>query len=67
MIDDQVNLEELEEMKRQRQAVQEATDDGMPVAPGEDAKARAEMRYRRPKQWVKYARKWIGARGYTVS
>lgn len=67
MIDDQVNLEEVEEMKRQRRAVQEATDDGMPVGPGEDGKVRAEMRYRKPKQWVKYARKWISARAHTVS
>lgn len=62
MIDDQVNLEELEAMKRQRQAVQEATD-GMRVALGEDAKAaRTEMRYRRSKQWVGEICKEVGRR-----
>lgn len=66
MIDDQVNLEELEETKRQRQAVQEATDDGMPVAPGEDAKVHPEIRYRKLKERAKYARKWIGSGGHTV-
>lgn len=33
MIDDQVNLEELEESRRRREAAENATDDGMPVLP----------------------------------
>lgn len=62
----QVNLEELEEMQRLRKAAQEATDDGMPIAP-DDVDAGAGIRYRRPRHWVKYARKWLGTGGHTLS
>ena len=33
MIDDQVNAEELAESRKQREAAENATDDGVPVAP----------------------------------
>jgi hypothetical protein len=59
MDDDQVNAEELAESKRRREAMQRATDDGMPVAA--EIEAREEIPYIKPKQWIRHARKWLGA------
>jgi hypothetical protein len=61
MIDDQVNAEELEESRRQREAAENATDDGMPVAPENKERVVEGIQYRAPKQWVRHARKWLGA------
>jgi hypothetical protein len=61
MINDHVNAEELAESRRQREAAENATDDGMPVAPEHKARDVAEIQYRTPKQWVRHARKWLGA------
>jgi len=62
MIDDQVNAEELAENRRQREAAANATDDGMPVAREDKERDAAEgIRHRTPKQWVRHARKWLGA------
>jgi hypothetical protein len=59
MIDDQVNTEELAESRRQREAAENATDDGMPVAPENKARDVQGIHYRTPKQWVRHARKWL--------
>ncbi len=67
MIDDQVSEEEIAESRRQRQAAQNATDDGMPAAPEKSAAPVVQMQYRTPKHWVKHARKWLGAGGRTLS
>ena len=61
MIDDQVNAEELAESRRQREAAANATDDGMPAAPENEKGVVEETQYRAPKQWVRHARKWLGA------
>ena len=61
MIDDQVNAEELAENRRQREAAANATDDGMPVAPENEKLIVEGTQYRAPKQWVRHARKWLGA------
>ena len=62
MIDDQVNAEELAESRRQREAAANATDDGMPVAREDKERDAAEgIRHRTLKQWVRHARKWLGA------
>jgi hypothetical protein len=62
MINDPVNAEELAESRRQREAAENAaTDDGMPVAPEQKARDVGEIQYRTPKQWVRHARKWLGA------
>jgi hypothetical protein len=58
MIDDQVNAEELAESRRQREAAENATDDGMPVAPENKTRDVEEIQYKTPKQWVRHARKW---------
>jgi hypothetical protein len=63
MIDDQVNVEELAENKKQREAAETATDDGMPVAPDSKAEGGTTIQYRTPRQWVKHARTWLGAGG----
>jgi hypothetical protein len=55
MNDDQVNAEELAEHKRQREAAQNATDDGMPVAPTREAADDATGKYGTLKQWVRRA------------
>jgi hypothetical protein len=49
MIDDQVNAEELAESREQRDAAENATDDGMPVAPEHKARDVGEIQYRTPK------------------
>lgn len=65
MIDDQVNAEELAESRKLREAAEKATDDGMPVAPESKEKDVEGIQYRTPKQWVRHARKWLGAgRGF---
>ncbi|MFM0197869.1 hypothetical protein [Paraburkholderia strydomiana] len=61
MIDDQVNAEELAESRKQREAAANATDDGMPVAPEDEGRVVDKTQYRRPKQWVRHARKLLGA------
>ncbi|MFM0478571.1 hypothetical protein [Paraburkholderia strydomiana] len=61
MIDDQVNAEELAESRRQREAAANATDDGMPVAPEGKKRVVDGTAYRGPKQWVRHARKLLGA------
>ena len=61
MNDDQINAEELAESKRRREAMQNATDDGMPVAAEIEEREAAEIRYRKPKQRIRHARKWLGA------
>lgn len=61
MIDDQVNAEELAESRGQREAAENATDDGMPVAPEHDARDVGQIQYKTPKQWIRHARKWLGS------
>ncbi|MBT2792726.1 hypothetical protein [Paraburkholderia strydomiana] len=61
MIDDQANAEELAESRRQRKAAANATDDGMPVAPEDEKRVVDGTQYRGPKQWVRHARKLLGA------
>jgi hypothetical protein len=61
MIDDQVNAEELAESRRQREAAANATDDGMPAVPENEKRIVDGTQYRAPKQWVRHARKWLGA------
>ncbi|WP_341312679.1 hypothetical protein WN982_14600 [Paraburkholderia sp. IMGN_8] len=61
MIDDQVNAEELAESRRKREAAANATDDGMPAAPENEKPIVEETQNRAPKQWVRHARKWLGA------
>lgn len=61
MFDDQVNADELAESKRQREAAANATDDGMPVAPEDEKRVVEGTQYRGPKQWVRHARKLLGA------
>jgi len=61
MIDDQVNAEELAESRRQREAAANATDDGMPVAPESGKRVVEGIQHRSPKQWVRHARKLLGA------
>ncbi|WP_460910800.1 hypothetical protein [Paraburkholderia jirisanensis] len=63
MNDDQVNAEELAESKRRREAMQRAADDGMPVAAEIEERDAVEISYRKPKQWIRHARKWLGAGG----
>jgi hypothetical protein len=62
MNDDQVNAEELAENKRQREAAQNATDDGMPVAAPREADDGVAGKYGTLKQWVRRARSGIGSR-----
>lgn len=59
MIDDQVSAEELAESKKQREAAETATDDGMPVAPESNTTGNGAIQYRTLKQWVKHSRKWL--------
>lgn len=61
MNDDQVNAEELAESRRRREALQRAADDGMPVAAEIEERDAVEIPYRKPKQWIRHARKWLGA------
>jgi hypothetical protein len=61
MIDDQVNVEELAESKRQRDAAANAADDGIPVAPSSENRAAERSHYGVRKQWIRYARKWLDA------
>jgi thiamine pyrophosphokinase len=61
MDDDQVNAEELAESKRRREAMQNATDDGMPFVAEIEERDAAEIAYRKPKQRIRRARKWLGA------
>jgi hypothetical protein len=60
---DQLNTEELAEDKRQKEAAQNATDDGMPVAPThespDDAAAGNDGTL---KQWIRRAGSRIGSR-----
>ncbi|MGF6575016.1 hypothetical protein ABH945_007145 [Paraburkholderia sp. GAS333] len=67
MNDDQVNAEELEERKRRREAMQRATDDGMPVTAKIEERDAVDIAHRKPKQWIRHARKWLGAGGSVQS
>jgi hypothetical protein len=60
MIDDQVSAEELAESRKQREAAETATDDGMPVAPEINTRGVGAIQYRMLKQWVKHSKKWLG-------
>ncbi len=61
MTNDQVNAEELAERRKQREAAQNATDDGMPLAPENKPGGVDGIRYKTPRQWVRHTRKWPGA------
>jgi hypothetical protein len=61
MIDEQVNVEELAESRGLRDAAENATDDGMPVAPEHKARDVEQIQCKVPKQWVRSARKWPGS------
>jgi hypothetical protein len=63
MIDDQMNAEEVEENRKQREAAENATDDAMPVAPESKKGGVDEVQDVIPKQWVASARKWPGTAG----
>jgi hypothetical protein len=65
MIDDHMNAEEVAE-NRQREAAENATDDGMPVAPESKEGDVDEVQDITPKQWVKSARKWPGTAGTPI-
>lgn len=62
MTDDQVNAEELTESRRLRKAAENATDDGMQVGPEDKERDAEGNQYGSQKQWVRLARKWLGAR-----
>lgn len=62
MIDDQVNLEELAESRRQRDAAANAVDDGTRVEPANEGQTERSQSGV-PKQWIRYARKWLDAAG----
>jgi hypothetical protein len=64
MIDDQVNLEELEESKKRR-APQEAAAAAEADAPTIPATP-VLVAHKAPKQWIREARKWLGAGGRIV-
>jgi hypothetical protein len=66
MIDDQVDVEELAESRKQREAAATATDDGMRVAP-EDEKRVEETQDSAPKRWVRHAGKWLGVGSFMRS
>lgn len=59
MIDDQVNADELAESRKQREAAEAASEDGMPAAPDMRAKDVDVSEDGSPKRWVKHARKWF--------
>jgi hypothetical protein len=61
VIDDQVNANELAESKRQREAAENAKNDGIPVAPENHARDVGKIRYETPKRWVRHARKWLNS------
>jgi len=61
MIDDQVNPEELAESRTRREAADNATDDGMPMAPEHIESDVGQTEYKTPKQWIRHARKWLGS------
>jgi hypothetical protein len=62
MIDDQVNLEELEESKRWRALRETRADGGVPVVPTVPVR----IPQRGSKQWIREARKWLGAGGRII-
>lgn len=62
MIDDQVNLEELEESKRWRALQETRAEGGVPVVPA----VRVRIPQRAPKQWIREARKGLGAGGRII-
>lgn len=51
---DQVNAEELAESRRRREAAQNATDDGMPVAPESEERDVEVIPYRKARQGIRY-------------
>jgi hypothetical protein len=61
MIDDQVNAEELAESRGRREAADNATDDGMPVAPEHIENDVGQTEYKTPKHWIRHARRWLGS------
>jgi hypothetical protein len=63
MIDERMNAEEGAESRKLREAAENATDDGMPVAPESKAGDVDGVQDIAPKRWVKSARKWSGMAG----
>ena len=61
MIDDQVNLEELEESRKRRTAQETTAEGSTPGTP----EGPVHTPYRKPKQWISEARKWLGVGGRT--
>lgn len=62
MNEDQLNTDDLAEHKRQNEAAQNATDDGMPVAPKREARDDAAGNDGTLKQWIRRAGSRIGSR-----
>lgn len=60
MIDDQVNAEELADSRKQREAAETSTDDGVPIATDMSAKESDVTLDSTPKRWVKHTRTWFG-------
>jgi hypothetical protein len=63
MIDNQMNAEEAAENRKQREAAENATDDGMPVAPEGKVGDVDGVQEITPKRWVKSAKRWPGTAG----
>lgn len=58
MKDGRTKAEALAEIRKQREAGETATDDGMRLAPESDAKDVDAVHYRTPGQWTRSTRKW---------
>ncbi|ANB72503.1 hypothetical protein [Paraburkholderia phytofirmans] len=61
MDDDQVNLEEIADSKRRREAARIAESEKT-AAPTANEPGHAESNAAAPKQWVKHVTKWLGAK-----
>ncbi|NML97317.1 hypothetical protein HHL24_05030 [Paraburkholderia sp. RP-4-7] len=61
MDDDQVNLEEIADSKRRREAARLAESDKA-VAPPANELQQGQGNEAAPKQWVKHVTKWLGAK-----
>ncbi|NPT58398.1 hypothetical protein [Paraburkholderia elongata] len=61
MDDDQVNLEEIADSKRRREAARVAGSDKA-ATPTANEPQRGQGSEAAPKQWVKHVTKWLGAR-----
>ncbi|MGN8106527.1 hypothetical protein ACTJLB_00895 [Paraburkholderia sp. 22098] len=66
MIDDQVDAEELADSRRQRQAAAKAAENDTPVAPENKSPVMENTVGGAPRQWMRSARKWLGARSGLV-